>query len=315
MIKLSELFNISYGNQLDLNKLDLVDVADSEGINFVSRSSSNLGVVCKVKELSNKIPFKRGCITVTLGGEYLLSAYVQQDIFYTAQNIKVLIPKIQMSDTEKKFYCYVIAFNRFRYYSHGREANKTLDELLVPSKDEIPSWVHALKVEELKKDPIISKKINLNLKQWKWFKLLDHFDMFAGKYFNKDSYNMGAIPLVSTSNTNNGIMSYTDLKPTFNFNSITIGKIGVSTFYQDHNFVASPDVTILIPKSNFLNKYNGLFIKTIIEQEKNKWSYGRQIRLGDSKKLLVRLPVNQQGNPDWLFMEEYIKSLSYSSNL
>ena len=34
----------------------------------------------------------------------------------------------------------------------------------------------------------------------------------------------------------------------------------------------------------------GIFIATVINQEYNKWSYGRQIRLGDSMKLEVYLP-------------------------
>jgi len=29
----------------------------------------------------------------------------------------------------------------------------------------------------------------------------------------------------------------------------------------------------------------------------------------------IKLPVDDNGNPDWEFMEDFIKSLSYSSNL
>ena len=152
MTKLKDLFNISYGSQLDLNKLEVINKEnEEEGINFVSRSSSNLGVICKVKTVPRKTFFKKGSITVSLGGEYLLSAYVQEADFYTSQNIKVLTPKQPMSDIEKIFYCYVIRYNRFRYYSHGREANKTLDDIKVPSKQEIPSWVYSVKIVKPKK--------------------------------------------------------------------------------------------------------------------------------------------------------------------
>jgi hypothetical protein len=35
---------------------------------------------------------------------YLLSSFVQKEDFYTAQNIKVLIPKQPLNDAQKKFF-------------------------------------------------------------------------------------------------------------------------------------------------------------------------------------------------------------------
>lgn len=136
LVKLKDLFYIEYGNQLDLNKLEIVN--NEYGINFVSRQSFNLGVQCKVQRDNSLRLYKKGNITVTLGGTYLLSAFVQQDYFYTGQNIKVLQPKVKLTDIEKYFYCYAITNNRFKYTSHGREANKTLDDLLLPSLNSIP---------------------------------------------------------------------------------------------------------------------------------------------------------------------------------
>jgi len=97
-------------------------------------------------------------------------------------------------------------------------------------------------------------------------------------------------------------------------NCITIGKIGMSTYYQPFGFVASSDVTILKP--NFqMSVYTAMFIVSILSMDKYKWSYGRQIRLNDSQKLSVMFPVNSDGEPDWNFMDYYIKSLPYSKNL
>lgn len=80
-------------------------------------------------------------------------------------------------------------------------------------------------------------------------------------------------------------------------------------------FVASSDVTVLEPNKIPFNESIGLFVATVINQENYKWSYGRQIRLSDSKKMRVKLPANKDGRPDWKFMEYYIQSLPYSSNL
>src|SRR2546423_1856718 len=95
---LNEIFHIQYGNQFDLYKLETDESSD---INFVSRSRENLGVVCKVSRFNDIEPFPAGLITVTLGGSYLLSSFVQKGKFYTAQNVKVLTPKQEMSFNEK----------------------------------------------------------------------------------------------------------------------------------------------------------------------------------------------------------------------
>ena len=152
--------------------------------------------------------------------------------------------------------------------------------------------------------------MKLNTENWVEYKLIDFFDMKPGKYYDESKYSFGDVPLVSASNTNNGIMKLTDLEPSFQGNCLTIGKVGATTFYQSKPFCASPDVTVLLPKFD-MNKYIGLFITTIINQERFKWSYGRQIRLGDSLELCIKLPPGRNDFPDYDFMEKYIKSLHY----
>ena len=106
-MKLTNLFTTSYGTKLDLNKMIIVDESDHDAINFISRTSKNLGIITKVKKISNKEPLQSGLITVTLGGSYLLSSFIQLEPFYTAQNIIVLEPKKEMSFEEKIFLLYV----------------------------------------------------------------------------------------------------------------------------------------------------------------------------------------------------------------
>ena len=61
-----------------------------------------------------------------------------------------------------------------------------------------------------------------------------------------------------------------------------------------------------------LNKYNGLFICTVLNQDVYKYSYGRARILDKIKQEIIKLPVDKNGNPDWDYMEKYIKSLPYS---
>ncbi len=161
---------------------------------------------------------------------------------------------------------------------------------------------------------INSMKLKLDLSNWQWFDLIIYFDMYAGKYYNKFDFSSGKTPYVSASDNNNGILDFIDIAPKFKGNSLTIGKVGCTTYYQEFDFCATSDVTVLVPKMEF-NKYIGLFMATVINMEHNKWSYGRQIRLGDCKKLIVKLPATPDNKPDWNYMEEYIKSLPLSEKI
>lgn len=111
-----DLFYVYSGSKLDYGKqTEAVD-----GINFVSRNSNNNGVVGKVVLEKEMKVFKKGDITVPLGGSYLLSAFVQDEDFVTAQNVCVLRPKKEMTDVEKWFYCYSLRLNRFKFSAFGR---------------------------------------------------------------------------------------------------------------------------------------------------------------------------------------------------
>ncbi|MBV4440503.1 restriction endonuclease subunit S [Clostridium tyrobutyricum] len=305
MVKISELFNMYQGNGFELTNMIL---DDKSKISFVSRTSQNNGIVAKVKEYKDIKPFPAGFITVALGGS-VLETFVQKNNFYTSYHVMILEPKTKMTFIEKQYYAMCIKANKFRY-SYGRQANKTLKDIDLPTG--VPDWVYKYNVNP---SFLHSYKINNFNKKSKWgtIKLIDYFHMKSGTYYEKSSYIKGNVPLVSASNTENGVLDFTNLVPKFSENAITIGKIGAAAYYQNKPFCATSDVTILIPKKNCkLDKFTGLFIITLINMEKIKWSYGRQIRLNDCKKLEINLPIDSNKEPYWTFMKEYMKSLPYS---
>ena len=60
--------------------------------------------------------------------------------------------------------------------------------------------------------------------------------------------------------------------------------------------------------------YNALFVAAIIEMDKYRWAYGRKWRPERMVRSTIKLPsiiVNGVHVPDWIFMENYIKSLPY----
>jgi Type I restriction modification DNA specificity domain. len=126
LVKLSDVFYIKKSNDLELINCEEVD----NGIRFISRTSSNNGIVARVRQLDDLEPMPAKALTVALGGS-VLSTFYQDEPFYTAFHIACLYPKKELTEEQMLFYAYVIEQNKYRY-NYGRQANKTLKNILVP---------------------------------------------------------------------------------------------------------------------------------------------------------------------------------------
>lgn len=314
LVSLDSLFDIEYGNQLDLNKMTL----DKSGVNFISRSRNNLGVAAKVKKLADVAPYDPGLITVTLGGTYLLSSFVQPSHFYTAQNIKVLKPKYKMTFSEKLYYCKCIESNRFKYSSHGREANKSLDYLLVPDLNETPKWA-----KEGNFTNIQFKGIDLSIPQKPYNVYKDNqvplykiFDLFNGvtasqvkRYAHR--LNNDFIPFIRPSKTQRA--SYVlyvnkqevDTKYIFPAQSLYISTNGQGShtfsYVSNSEFVPNSDVTVLVPNRK-MSLQEKLFYALAISSNRFKFSYGRKPKGNRLKNLMT-----PEYPPTYVYRKNYFK--------
>ena len=96
-------------------------------------------------------------------------------------------------------------------------------------------------------------------------------------------------------------------------NTICIGAEGFQAFYQKDDFITGNKINIM--RNEKLNLLNSLFLNTVLNLEiKNKFSYGRGLVKSRLENLSIRLPA-KNNQPDWEFMENYIKNLSYSKSL
>jgi hypothetical protein len=333
MKKLSDIFNIYYGNGFELNRLS----EKSEGINFVSRTAKNNGVSAIVEKLIDVEPFKPGIITVSLGGS-VLEAFLQTSEFYTGYHIFCLLPKIELTEKEKLFYCLCIRVNKYRY-NYGRQANKTLGHILIPDIKQVPDWVEKIKIpKQPSKNSLIQIPIELNVSKWKLFKYGDIFEIENGYYNKKPPVDdNGEIPFIGASEYENGVTSYHTLEDIqkysrdgsedeneavsnkiFKGNCISVANNGnsvASAFYQDKHFSCTHDINVLRLKGYEMNKYIALFLCALIKMEKYRWSYGRKWRPKRMPDSEMKLPIDSKGNPDFELIERYIKTLPYSISL
>ncbi len=305
-----DLFYVYSGSKLDYGK----QTESVDGINFVSRNSNNNGVVGRVILEEGMKTFKKGDITVPLGGSYLLSAFVQDEDFVTAQNVCVLRPKKKMTEIEKWFYCYALRLNRFKFSAFGREVNKYIKEIELPNK--IPDWVYSHKIEKIETTNG-NKYKKLDIESWKEIKVKELFDVVGSKTtpVNKlEEYGYGKYPYITTQSKNNGVAgSYDFYTEEGNVLTIDSAVLGYCT-YQEFNFSASDHVEKLIPKFK-MNKYIALFFVTLINKENFRYNYGIKYNQGRIRETIIKIPVDRNNNPDFVYMEKFIRELPYGDRI
>lgn len=144
-------------------------------------------------------------------------------------------------------------------------------------------------------------------KTWKPFKIKEIFGADKGVYLNKKDIVEGNTPYITATASNNGISGFIGNRSLFPRNTITVEKISLAPFYQGYEYYCSHDVSVLSSPS--LNKFNALFISTMIKRQGGKYSYGRQAQLGVVKRETVYLPVLLDGSPDYEYMKQYAQNL------
>lgn len=170
--------------------------------------------------------------------------------------------------------------------------------------------------EYLSNNSLNNKVINLDNNNFKEFKLSKLFKVrWSKKSFTKNEITFWEYLYVTTSNKNNWITSSSNIY-TEEWNVITIDSAtdGMA-FYQKDKFVGSDHVEVLEPINFELNIYTGLFFTSILNLQVFRYGFGRKRSQTRIRKEKLFLPIDVNGNPDFKFMEDFIKSLSYSSNL
>ena len=314
MVALEEIFDIQYGNSLNLNQLEQVE----KGVNFVSRTAKNNGVSAVVKKLKNEVSMPIGSITVSLGGS-VLEAFVQDKPYYTGYHIYCLTLKegIELTSQQKLYYCMAIRTNKYRY-SYGRQANRTLKNLLVPSVDEIPEWLDGYDVSRFDKsiEPVLKREYKFDFLYQNLVSLDRLFDVVYGVNLelNKLVQDENGINFVSRTAKNNGVSA--KVKPLSSIEpikgdvlSVAGGGSVLETFLQTEPFYSGRDLYYLKPKFNF-SKAILLFYCVFIRANMYRYNYGRQANR--TLKLLILPKLNDKELQE---VEEMMLSLPFSSSI
>lgn len=153
--------------------------------------------------------------------------------------------------------------------------------------------------------------LNLNDRKWQPFFLTEIFPIIQrGKRLKSEDHVPGRMPYVSSSVMNNGVDNFVSntQKVRIFSNCLSLansGSVG-SSFYEPFAFVASDHVTHL--KNEQYNKYHYLFIAALTSRLSKKYNFNREINDNRISREKIMLPVDESGNPDYAFMEQYIKA-------
>lgn len=324
-----EIFDIRKGKRLTKENM-------TEGsIRYIGAIDSNNGLSAYI---GNDSQLHQGnTISVSYNGS-IGFAFYQEKEFWATDDVNVLYPRFSLNRYIAMFLCHLIEREQYRF-CYGRKwdleaMNKSKIKLPV-TPEGTPDWKY---MEDFVKDQIIpqlpkkaqkvwlqkydtqpmqQEKMKLNTDEWKWFRYTDLFQISGSKttpVAELESYGKGEYPYVTTQAVNNGIEGYynywTEKGGVLTIDSAVLGFCS----YQEKNFSASDHVEILTPLFE-MNKYIAIFLVTLINKEQYRYSYGRkcsQIKLRNSK---IKLPVTPSGEPNWQFMEDYIKSMPFSRNI
>ncbi len=315
---LNDIFEIDKGVYLHSKNI-------IEGNNpFISAKSINNGVTSFI---GNKTLFSGNSITVE---KIKLSAFYQPTDFYCSHDVTVL-KNDKLNKYNSKFICNAINRNGSKY-SYGRQAQMNVvkkEKIFLPALNNEPDYEFMeqfirnkeqekhkeyeqfiqKRITQLKKTP---KTVSLNQKKWDEFFLNEIFTQIQrGKRLKKADHIEGNQPYISSTGLNNGLDGYVgnnDNVRIFN-NCITLansGSVG-SCFYQPFSFVASDHVTKL--KNQDFSKGVYLFIASIVSRLGEKYSFNREMNDTRIKREKIMLPTNENNQPDYEFMENYMKNL------
>jgi hypothetical protein len=339
-------------------------------LNAVQSGEGNNGILGKISlEYVKTKKYKyteKACLTVARTGSSGFVSF-QPDGCVVGDSAKYLLLPEDIASTNIYLYLQtILTKNRFKY-AYGRkvtEDNYFSDFISLPIKtsssgmpyiDEtkrfsedgfIPDWSYMDSyISMLHHRPITTVNVGnsspeVKLDTWKQFRFgnLIEEPYKAHAYTKEDldrvtDETSETIPYITRTAENNGCEFRTSVEGLDYIeegNAISIGDTTATFFYQSERFIAGDHMVII--RADWLNKWTALFILSVLEKERYKYSYGRAFVKEKVEDTILILPIlcNRDGTPqidetceyspegyipDWSFMEEYIKSLPYGDRI
>jgi len=327
--KLSDLFLIEHC------KCTKVTDLQKGNMPYVGATNRNNGVLSFVKPIK-KLITKGNCIAFICDGEGSVGyAIYKEEDFIGSTTVKVgrneKLNKynahfiITIADTVRSKYNFGFKRNEFHLKnetlilpvnSQVEPDYEYMDQYMRQKEQEKYNVYKSYIAKRIKKLGNVRETVTLNEKEWGEFYIRDIFtNIQRGKRFKKLDHKKGKMPYVSSTAINNGVDGYVvnEKKLRIFTNCLTLansGSVG-ACFYQPFEFVASDHITKL--ENTNLTYFVMLFISCLISRLSEKYSFNREINDKRIKREKILLPINEIQEPDYEYMEQYMKALEYKN--
>lgn len=213
-----------------------------------------------------------------------------------ADNLKILLPVTSSGEIDYEFMeSFIQKLENAKLGEYKEYAKKRVNEILFSKK------IENVKLEE---------------KNWEEFVIGDIFQKFIqgkSKGLNHLIEKNGSVPYLGATNKNNGVLTFVNEEKSMiqKGNCICFirngqGSVGYSV-YKKESFISTSDNTIAY--ADWLNFYTGNFIVTCSDMIRSKYSFGYKRNNERLLKDKIILPTTPAGEPDYLYMENYIKDI------
>lgn len=163
--------------------------------------------------------------------------------------------------------------------------------------------------------------MQVDVREWRDFNLLGESGIFKtyerGKISVARNLEDGSVPYVGAvfPKNNNGIVKYvapTSVEQVTKGNCLVMVCDGAAigcNMYQSDDFVGT--VNLKIVRNEHLNEYVGLYLASVLDASARQMGYSYFWKRNDEniRKEKIKLPVTPDGEPDWSYMESYMRAV------
>jgi len=319
------IFKVS--NSKPYHKVNLT--ISSKGIPYVTRTSMNNGLEDLIVDANYE---KNPKNTISLGAEnadffFQGIDYISGNKMYSISNNKItreiglfLVQVFRQSIKECGFgYGKGLTGTRFK----NRYVMLPVDEKNNPNWHFMEEYIKEREIKQrndLKEyyksrllDLVICPEVLTDV-EWGEFSLRDLFTFERGNQNNMSACEVGEIPLISAKKIDNGVKAFIsdNGKKLFEGHILTLnndgdGGVGIA-YYQANKMALDTHVTALIPVIP-INRSSLLFISKTITIQRDKFSHGYSLNNNRMKAQKIVLPIDENGDPNWSYMENFIKNI------
>ena len=320
--QINQLFNINTGSLIPSKELKKGNTAR------ITAKDTNNGIINFYQKNSHKNYRElQNFISVSFLGSCFYHPYL------ASLDMKIHAIQLKSNTLNKHIgqfivFCIRRAVNRFSYGDQLSSSDLPKQKILLPITDKgqpdyafMEAYIRQKEQEKLKEyQAYITKRLEqlrgrypiapLNQVKWRGFYVREVLDILSGRDIYEAERNLGNTPYISATANNNGIGHYVSnqnhTKEACCLSVNRNGSVGYS-FYHPYKALFSNDCRKLRPKN--AKKGVGLFISRQITQQKEKYGYGYKMGTGRLEKQKILLPVTKEGQPDYSYMENYVKQL------